>query len=802
MPPDTREPLIDLIFDRLAADDVPVPVCEAVLAALAGDEDLAEALAGRPPSLDAGPPADDPAAHPHLYLSSVTVAGFRGVGPRRTLTLRPRPGLTLIVGRNGSGKSSFAEAVELSLTGDSIRWANRTSVWRTGWRNLHTADPCEITTELRIDGTAEPSRVTRSWTADAGLTDARVDVRTPSGRFTDLAALGLDRPLGLYRPFLTAADLSTMLTGNNSELFDSLDAILGLDTLTAADKRLMATTRPHDTALKQLRTEKQTLLAALSEVDDVRADRARTILAVARPDLDQLDTLLAEPLTGDADATVVAARTLADWTMPDPADVDRLAHELHDVTDDHRRHDHTRVDTAIRTAELLRLALDHHSAIGDGSCPVCRTGALDPRWRAGAEATLAELRTSTVAARRTAGRLAELTRQARAVVDALAVPEPAGLDIDVTELHQAIAAARADLTTYPAVAVAATRMRIAAAAWLGKRDTAWRQVADEIRLYIAAARHAPSHERAVALLKNARSWLKTSGEQIRNDRLAPFAAASQTIWRELRQESNVELGAMTLTGTSTRRRVVFPVSVDGADNGTALGVMSQGEMHALALATFLPRSCADESPFRFAVIDDPVQSMDPAKVDGLARVLGRLAEHRQIVVFTHDSRLPDAVRRLNLDNAEIIEVVRAEQSVVTLQPGGDPVTRYLDDANSLARTDGIPEDVRGPVVADLCRCAIEAACHRMIWRNRLARGVPHARIEEAIEGSTRLTTTAALALFDDPDRGGDVLRRLNNAYGTRAGDAYQACQRGVHGGYTGDLTDLVRDTRVLTGKLT
>ena len=69
--------------------------------------------------------------------------------------------------------------------------------------------------------------------------------------------------------------------------------------------------------------------------------------------------------------------------------------------------------------------------------------------------------------------------------------------------------------------------------------------------------------------------------------------------------------------------MVFPVSVDGADNGTALGVMSQGEMQALGLATFLPRGCAPESPFRFIVVDDPVQSMDPSKVDGLARVLRR-----------------------------------------------------------------------------------------------------------------------------------------------------------------------------------
>ena len=56
--------------------------------------------------------------------------------------------------------------------------------------------------------------------------------------------------------------------------------------------------------------------------------------------------------------------------------------------------------------------------------------------------------------------------------------------------------------------------------------------------------------------------------------------------------------------------------------------MSQGELHALGLALFLPRATAAESPFGFVVIDDPVQSIDPAKVDGLARVLSSVAQSR------------------------------------------------------------------------------------------------------------------------------------------------------------------------------
>jgi hypothetical protein len=86
-------------------------------------------------------------------------------------------------------------------------------------------------------------------------------------------------------------------------------------------------------------------------------------------------------------------------------------------------------------------------------------------------------------------------------------------------------------------------------------------------------------------------------------------------WEHLRQQSNVTLGKIELVGSKGSRRVSLDVTVDGVA-GAALGVMSQGELHSLALSLFLPRATLAESPFRFVVIDDPVQSMDPARIDG------------------------------------------------------------------------------------------------------------------------------------------------------------------------------------------
>jgi DNA repair exonuclease SbcCD ATPase subunit len=44
--------------------------------------------------------------------------------------LTPEPGLNVFVGRNGSGKSSFAEAVEYALTEETARWSQRPIVFR------------------------------------------------------------------------------------------------------------------------------------------------------------------------------------------------------------------------------------------------------------------------------------------------------------------------------------------------------------------------------------------------------------------------------------------------------------------------------------------------------------------------------------------------------------------------------------------------------------------------------------------------------------------------------------------------
>src|SRR5207247_5228 len=173
----------------------------------------------------------------------------------------------------------------------------------------------------------------------------------------------------------------------------------------------------------------------------------------------------------------------------------------------------------------------------------------------------------------------------------------------------------------------------------------------------------------------------------------------------------------------------------------------------------LPRATLPESPFRFVWIDDPVQSMDPARVEGLARALADTARTRQVVVFTHDDRLPEAVRRLGIP-ATGFAVTRRANSIVEVRPMTDPVSGHLDDARALAMTRELPPDVRARVIPGFCRAAVEAACMETIRRRRLARGEMHDDVEQLLATNAKPHPLMALALFDDERRTGDVLPRL------------------------------------------
>lgn len=317
---------------------------------------------------------------------------------------------------------------------------------------------------------------------------------------------------------------------------------------------------------------------------------------------------------------------------------------------------------------------------------------------------------------------------------------------------------------------------------LAVMDERWHAVVGLLAEWTNLSREAEAVKPRRTEVTAALNWIKKLTTEVRDLRLNAFEGHTQRIWEKLRQQSSVDLIHVGLHGSERAavRKLIMDVTVDDTE-ASALGVMSQGELHSLALSLFLPRAATADSPFGFVVIDDPVQSMDPAKVDGLAQVLDELGRDRQVVVFTHDTRLPHAFRSQGLP-VTVLKVERGEQSKVQVTSDTDPVKEAVDNAMALAKTENCSETALRHVLPSLCREALATAIVEAAWLRRNRTGLPAEDLQAAIDTIERLFPLASLALFDDglvhPDE--EVKDALRSSYGRESTALIHQCQLGAH----------------------
>ncbi len=773
-----------------------------VLAALEGERSVEGAPSGESPEVTGAQPTGSDSRIPSAYLRDVTVSGFRGIGPEVTLDIPPGPGLTVVVGRNGSGKSSFAEALEVLLTGDTLRWSDKRGPWKEGWKNLHHQATTRIRARFQVEGKSGPTTARATWSEGSDFAGVRRTVQHHGERMTDLGGVGWEVPLDLFRPLLSYNELG-MIGAGPSALFDTLSAVLGLDPLVDARKPLQAVRLKRQRFEKQVKEERRGLLAALEMVQDQRAESAVSALKKRVWDLETLAGLGADPGPEQS-----ALGSLADLEQPDREQVFRVAGEVENSYRELSGLTGTEAEQAQQLAQLLTTALDRHGRHGDEPCPVCGVGSLDSAWRAATKGQIERLRES-------AGRYQDATRAfqsamnaARRLVAVPSIPAPTGVDTAaVREAWARWAGLPADpaevtehlVAVHESLAELASEVSTRAAALYSEREERWKELSPTLMAWVAKARQAVDSRHEVKLIKDAETALKQVTESLRNARWQPIQAEALTLWRGLRLQSNVDLRSVELTGSGTRRRVELTVKVDGAET-SALAVASQGELSCLALSLFFPRAMLDDSPFRFLVIDDPVQAMDPARVDGLARVFADIAKNRQLVVFTHDDRLPESLRRMKIEHT-CKKVTRRPGSVVEVSDSHDPVTQHFIDAWAVIQDSYLPYEMAARVIPGFCREGLEAACVEAIRRRLLGRGESHSQVEQILEAANRLSQKAALALFDNMSRGAQVPERISQKWTPGFRDAFRAANRGAHGAYSGDLRQLISECQALAARL-
>ncbi|GAA1233150.1 ATP-binding protein [Prauserella halophila] len=813
----TRTLLTDEITELLEADDASETDAQyVVLAALEGADELADMLdnSAPVPTTETEAPAEtdteDSPEPSGAFIESVTVSGFRGIGPQATLPLYPAPGLTIVAGRNGSGKSSFSEAIEVALTGNTYRWnkqnGRKAAVWQQHWRNLHQAEPCEVRIGLAVEGQGAAT-VGVTWAAGTGdLADRKSWFQRAGQRQEEgLDSLGWDRDIERYQPILSYDELGGLLESEPSKLHDKINEVLGLEQATDTEQLLTDVVKRLGEAEEARKACTRELKKQLDGVDDERAHAALAQLRKHRPDVDEVERIAtgAAPQRG-----IDGLRTLAEVTIPADDVVAEAVGELRGAAGAWAELADQAATLADRRTTLLRNALDVHAHEGDIECPVCGEGTLDDAWRQQVEDALEAERAESQQRRATGDRLERARRRLADVVDGVlipATPEQFSLstraaadeavrrwkDLPDNDVERASHVER----VHPELAEAVASLRDETRQLLAEHEDAWASHALDLGEWVKLARDAAAQQPRLERAKAGRDAMRRVREQLRNNRLAALEERAREIWAALKQESNVELGGIRFKGRATRRQLELYADVDGAD-AEALGVMSQGELHGLALALFLPRATAPASPFRFVVLDDPIQAMDPAKVDSFVKVLAGFARDRQVVVFSHDDRLPQAVRQLGVD-ARIVEVNRDSESAVTVANCEDPARRLLDDAFAICKDQQVPDEVRRRVLPGLCRQAVEAACHELYLNRRLTRGDARTDVEDGWRSVERTKNRIALVVEGDPEADISGWKRR----GPGRSEAFGLVTGGAHGQLDRDPLDAVRSVENLVKDL-
>jgi predicted ATPase len=793
------------VYERLLGDEDVDPVVAALVeAGFESADAVRAALEGDGSGLDETsiPTKAQRRSAPTVWLESLDVTGFRGIGPTSRLDLEPGPGLTVVVGRNGSGKSSFAEGLEVLLTGESLRWKRKGSKeWLGGWKNLHHTGKTYVRGRFTVEGEGR-REFTREWTGD------EFDV----GRLLVDGAAAPSNPwneaLDTFRPILSYNEIGATLEEGPSHLYDLLSGVLGMEELTAARDVIAAVRKEVAGYKKTFKTAKSRLERELEKSQDERVSAVREAIKGRKADIDALVELALDE--GDDDSLVSVLRRVEALRVPTAEDVLAAVAELREAEADFLKLMETAAGEQSQMVKLLQSALHVHDEGTSLDCPVCGEGTLDDAWRASTQEKIAAMEEATERMKQAAQRRKNARQAALKRVNAIgSIP-----DVELEARTSAAAAkasweqlgeresaedlARGMESEFDGLEQSFSELREAAAEQLRRLNTEWRPVKTALDAFIEAHAEMERQKPREKACKDAESWIADANDALRADRFTPIRDRAVAIWETLRHQSNVSLDEIKLEGVRTSRRVTLDVTVDGTQ-AAALGVMSQGELHAMLLSLFLPRMTLDESPFRFLVVDDPVQAMDPAKVDGLAQVLHEVAQTRQVVVFTHDARLPEAIRRMQLP-ATVLEVRRREESQLDLRTTRSRARQFLDDAWTMVDAQHkFGPSVAPRVVPGLCRAAMEAEFERRIWTSQLAEKKTHAEIADLLENKKSLYKLGQLALTGGDSR--DLYGYLSNKIDSWAVDTFKDVNEGAHGNFSGDVRTLVSNTQQLLREL-
>ncbi|MGH3714513.1 MAG: hypothetical protein ACRDT4_13785 [Micromonosporaceae bacterium] len=654
------------------------------------------------------------AAVPWL-LDSIEVSGHVGVGSEPVrLSFGGGPGIVIVTARNGTGKTSIADALRHVLSGGQAR------PYKLAPDNLDCPDRnirVELSTGPRTAQVRCRNDQPFTWSNEEG-----VKMDPPAGWVADYLR---------YLPILLYPEVSATIE-DPAKLHTFLKGGLDLDVLTAIQDEVKSIRTSGSGAKGEITDSYETAKIAAEKAD---LNNALTLLTKSGATPSPTNRAAIEAAIAESpEIAAYEPPALPEINVAD-LDVDLMVDSIHA----YRKAVRSVVSGADETQKSLQQLVEHggdhlEAARRDDICPACGTQGVG--WQRHAQQQAEKLATILRAARS-----AESSLREHLAVISSALPEVppsaekalTALGSDATQVIEQWQETRGAVIGIEATTVSPDTVRKLAAdivllrrqrgelvrrlnqeynANLGAR--AQLRAAVEHWLNKVTLHHETVTRAAVAdrLDKAIDRWIKSTRDAV----FEPIGQKVSAMWAALNPDSGLTLTGVKLGGgTKQAGKVNFGIRAGSTlpPPATATHVLSTGQRNALSLATYLPRATQASSPFGFLVLDDPIQAFDSWRVRYLARQLVELSERYQILVLTHDERLWQELRGLGY-YARHLQLDRDPDSPshVRVSDASSPGMEYLAD---LRRQ--LQEHDREPIAAEesitalalaLCRTAVDA----------------------------------------------------------------------------------------------
>lgn len=709
-------------------------------------------------------------------LEQVSIHNYRGISNEEPLTLLfdPTPGITVLHGLNGAGKSSVSDAIELGLTGNAPIAVGGTAGKAALWEPIHLSrGSSSARIEVILVSKDERLILETRLGQSGGVESHSAYLETATGRKTISLDASWQQALASHQPVFAYAALErrVQLSKDLATYFEGHLALGG--SFAAIQETIAERSNASNEALTRWRVAKDGAMRSLARIDAERLgdEQLVPLPSVPEPDIsedreDWLNSagLLESGINSDSLPSATKAQLILSATR-----VQKSIRRLEQAGT---------ISEQLLSGVLEQLhieAVDRH--IDDAACPVCSTP--DSNWRSVLEQAVK--RNQSVAA---------LRREVTADTKSLAADGVAFLE-GVLKIG---ALAPEDDPIYKSSSIGS--------ALLNKFNNA-RDVGTDTQHSVLAATSDLAHwlqsqaagilvDEAVARTDAIKQW-RISRSRAVEDFAAVWkkegvAAAESALWtstskrvedirsqlrkkrsislegkagarvKDLLADAQLELKKISVLSTKASMELI-----DQNGRPVDLGMLSAGQRNAVLLAPLL--ASVDAGPFGFLILDDPVHAFDELRVDRLADALAKLAETRRVIVLTHDDRLKEnlAARTIECDTRLV------DRSSVT---GSVQITdsshfwdQLLTDAGQVydlaVAESGSASDVTASI-RGLCRISIDNALRTFTLRNAALSARDTKTDLELLDKAytTEKRLHVAEMLWDGPSRNNPVTRAI------------------------------------------